>query len=293
MKFLKFGLAILAASISAAAAQQAAAPHIETVTSEARREKDDATARHFVQDVLRPSSSLEGQYARWKAPVCPHVYGLTPAAAFVIEHRIKEIGDKVGAPVDHSDPCVPDIGIIFTADPQATLDSIGKKASWLVVASTRQLTVTQPVQVWYANFIRDYNGVARFDQAWEDSGADGPPWVPANISRIFTGQSAEMGAVTVLVDTKAVTGMSLGALADYVAFQTLSQSQAGTKCQTVPSIANLMLTGCDDATHTTALSEVDMAMLTALYVTPQRPELLQRQRIVGAMRRSLEAGQGP
>jgi hypothetical protein len=259
------------------------------VTSEAQRDKDDATARHFVQDVLVPSASLEGQYARWKAPVCPHVYGLTPAAAFVIEHRIKEIADKVSAPVDHSDPCVPDIGIIFTPDPQATLNSIAQKASWLVLSATRHLTVTQPVQVWYANFIRDYNGVARFDQAWEDSGADGPPWVPANISRLFTGQHAEMGAVTVLVDSKAVTGMSLGALADYIALQTLSQSQAGTRCQPVPSIANLMAAGCDEANHTTALSEVDIAMLTGLYVTPQRPEMLQRQRIVGAMRRSLEA----
>jgi hypothetical protein len=226
-------------------------------------------------------------------PVCPHVYGLTPAAAFVIEHRIKEIGDKVGAPVDHADPCIPDIGIIFTADPQATLDSIAKKAPWLVVSSTRRLTVTRPVETWYASFIRDYNGSLRFDQAWEDSGADGPPWVPANISRIFTGQTAEMGAITVLVDLKAVTGLPLGALADYVALQTLSQSQPGSRCQPVPSIANLMLAGCEAANHTTALSEVDIALLTGLYNTPERPELLQRQRIVGAMKRSLESQRGP
>jgi hypothetical protein len=283
MKPAMFGLVVLMAAAATASAQP-----VETITSQAQREKDDATARHFVQDVLKPASSLEGQYARWKAPVCPHVYGLTPAAAFVIEHRIKEIGDRIGAPVDHADPCIPDIGIIFTADPQKTLDSIAQKASWLVLTASRRLTVTQPVETWYAKFIRDYNGVARFDQAWEDSGADGPPWVPANISRLYTGQSSEMGAVTVLIDTKAVTGMSLGTLADYVAFQTLSESQAGAKCQPVPSIANLMLAGCDDANKTTALSDVDIAMLNALYVAPIRPEMLQRQRIVGAMRRNLE-----
>jgi hypothetical protein len=36
------------------------------------------------------------------------------------------------------------------------------------------------------------------------------------------------------------------------------------------------------------LSHVDIALLSALYAVPDEPELLQKQRIVGAMRRSLE-----
>lgn len=265
---------------------------IETVTSEAQRAQDDATARRMVQSLLAQSPTMENQYAKWKAPVCPHVYGMTPVAAWLVEQRIREIAQQVGAPVDRNDPCVANIGIIVTVDPQKSFDSLAARAPYLVISTTRRLKVEYPVETWYASMLRDYNGKLNFDQSWEDAGLDGPPYVPAQLSRLSTGQTAEMGAATVLVDAQAVTGLSLGSLADYIALQTLAQSQATGHCQDVPSIANLMLKGCDAANRTDALSDLDMALLTGLYAAPDRPELLQRQRIVGAMKRALEAQHG-
>ena len=104
--------------------------------------------------------------------------------------------------------------------------------------------------------------------------------------------TAEMGAATVLVNAQAVAGMALGTLADYIALQTLAQSRTLGHCQEVPSIANLLLPDCDAANHTEQLSDIDTALLTGLYAAPERPELLQRQRIIGAMKRSLEAQRG-
>ena len=266
---------------------QGTAP-VETITSQAERARDDSMARSVVQSLLAQSQSMENQYARWKAPVCPHVYGFTPVAAYVIERRIKDIAEEVGAPVDRTDPCVPNIGIIVSADPQKSFDSLAARAPWLVISSTRRTKVEYPVETWYASMLRDYNGKLNFDQSWEDAGLDGPPMVPAQLSRLSTGQTAEMGAATVLVDANAVTGMSLGTLADYIALQTLAQSQVNGRCQEVPSIANLMLKNCDPADHTDSLSDIDIALLTGLYAAPESPELLQRQRIIGAMKRSLE-----
>ena len=169
-----------------AAWAQAAAP-VETITSEAQRDRDDATARISgpVGALLAQSQTMEGQYARWKAPVCPHVYGLTPVAAWLIEHRIKEIAEQVGAPVDRNDPCKPNIGIIVTPDPQKSFDSIAARAPQLMLTGAMHTKVEYPVETWYAGLLRDYNGKLDFDQDWEDSGLDGPPYVPAQLSAAF------------------------------------------------------------------------------------------------------------
>lgn len=281
-------LFLLAAATGAQAQPQVTLP-VETVTSQAQRAKDEETAFKAVQSLLAQSASMENQYARWKEPVCPHVYGLTPVASYVIEHRIKEIAAQVGAPVDRNDPCVPNIGIIVTADPQKSFDSLSRRAPWLLTSGGKRDKVEYPVEVWYAGLLRDYNGKASLDESWEDAGLDGPPYVPAQLSRLSTGQTAEMGAATVLVNTNAILGMSLGSLADYIALQTLAQAQAKGRCQDIPSIANLMLSNCNAADHVDQLSDIDLALLTGLYAAPERPELLQRPRIVGAMKRALDA----
>lgn len=297
--------AILASALlllgSAAALAQAPAPgQPETVYSEAQREKDLRASHQMVETMLAPSFSIEGQYARWKVPVCPHVYGLTPAAGYVIERRIKDVAQQVGAPVDRNDPCLPNIGIIFTADPQASLLSIAAVRPLLVEGGSQKLVARYPVQAWYATFKTDFNGLRTADIPFDVSnpasdcimaagGACEMPWIRANDSRLHTGLTAEMGAATVLVDSKAVTGMSLGELGDYLAFLTLAQASQYGACQPLPTIANRMLKDCGPGNTPHGLSHIDIALLTALYEVPDSPEVLQKQRIVGAMRRSLEA----
>jgi len=285
MRRLLLTLVFATVSTAALAQIQIEGP-VETVTSQAQR--DDNTARRAVQAILAPSPSLDGQYAKWKEPICPHVYGLGKMAAYLVESRIKEIATKVGAPVDHKDPCVANIGIIVSVDPQKTYESIAARAPYLVMTANHATKVEYPVQTWYAGLLRDYNGKASLDQTWEDAGLEAPPQVPAQLSRLSTGQTAEMGAATVLVNTAAVTGMSLSTLADYVALQTLSQTPTTGKCQEIPSISNLLLTNCAAANHVEQLSDIDMALLTGLYAAPEKPELLQRQRIITAMKQALE-----
>ena len=281
---------LLSGLISSAALAQAPAPQIETIYSDAQRAQDLTASQHMVDLMLAPSFSIDGQYARWKQPVCPHVYGLNPITAWFVEHRIREVAAMVGAPVDRNDPCIANIGIIFTAEPQASLLSIAAKRPFLLEGGAQKLTVKYPVQAWYATWKIDYDGFKTIDIPWEitEPWRDSPPQVAANDSRLHTGQTAEMGAATVLVDTKAATGMTLGELSDYLAFMTLSQASQYGACLPMETISNLMTPGCgaDDTAH--RLSHADIALLTALYEVPDEPELLQKQRIVGAMRRSLE-----
>ena len=100
------------------------------------------------------------------------------------------------------------------------------------------------------------------------------------------------GVATILVDAEAIKGKTLGSLGDYLALMALAQTPAKGRCQPAPSIANLFLTNCEPIFHTTALSEVDLAMLKALYKAPDEPETLQSIRVIGNMRRILEGGAG-
>ena len=280
----------------------------ETVYSDAQRAKDALLSLKFVQSLLQPSGNLEGQFARWKIPICPHVAGMAPAAAFVIERRIRDIAQQVGAPLDRRDPCKTNIAIFVTAEPQATIDAIiaNDRMRLLTTAPNRDLRMRQPVQAWYASYYRDDDGLLRLDlprggaYAWTNDfpPINVPPDKPvplegdakANLTRLFTGLVPEMGDATVLVDFNAIKGMTLATLGDYIALLTLAQTPATGRCQPAPSIANLFLKDCAPDFHTEALSQIDLAMLDALYQTPNQPENLQKTRLIGTMQRILESG---
>jgi hypothetical protein len=271
----------------------------ETIYSDTQRDRDEAISRRFVQGLLAPSVSFEDQYAKWKNPVCPNVYGMSASSKYVLERRIRSVAQEIGAPINRNDPCTPNITVIVTPDPQASLDSIAAHAPYLVIGGKkRQLTVTQPIQSWYTTYRRDFNGLAALDLTWEDAetAGGGPtggtgneaPRVTAQGNRLSTGVSPEMAGVVVLVDIKAITGMTLGTLGDYLALLALAPAPVTGRCQEAPSIANLMAKGCATDVKSTQLTGVDIAMLTGLYQTPEKPEMIQKQRIVGAMRRTLE-----
>jgi hypothetical protein len=264
----------------------------ETVYSDAQRQKDDLLSRKFVQSLLSPSHTLEGQFSRWKTPICPHVVGMAPVTAHVVEQRIREVARQVGAPVSPQDPCAPNIVIFVTGRQQMLLDAMVAKDHWLFDAGG--ITVRYPVQAWYMNTLRDYNGGLHLDVPWEficpDCGTPGhpPPPLPANDTWLHTGIQAQMGTAVILADTAAISGLTLGNFADYLALTALAQTPATGRCQPAPSIANLFLTDCGADFHVTGLSDVDLAMLTSLYQTPDEPEKLQMVRLIGNMRRDLE-----
>lgn len=295
----KIAFVLMTLTAGAATAQTPAPPPFiqgepETIYSDAQRAIDLDHSRRVVETLLAPSFSVDDQYARWKRPVCPRVYGLTPVAAWQLEHHIKEVAHRIGAPVDRNDPCVPSIGIVFTPQPQASLMSIANANPYLVQGGNQTLSVRYPVEAWYATWRVDYDGFRNIDIPWEKitPPLEEPPHIAANDSRLHTGLTAEIATATVLVDTQAVTGMTLGELGDYLSMMTLAQAGQFGTCMPMATIANLMLKGCGEENTPHKLSHVDIAMLTALYSVPDVPELLQKQRIVGAMRRSLEAQYG-
>ncbi len=264
----------------------------ETVTVQGLRQKDAAVERHFSQSMLEPSGVDEHQYALWKQKLCVQVSGLDPAMAALVERRITQIAARAGAPFDTSNPCHPNAVIYFTSHPQALLDAIAKKQPERIYShNLNPATITQPAQSWYMTLGRNLNGEVGIDAECGYKGLPDPPFCgspgPSLNTRLETGLSPELGSATVLVDIKAVEGISLGTLADYLAMKVLIPLPPNDLCKPAPSIVNLMVKDCDGRTD--SLSDLDVALLYGLYHSSDgRLDQLQRERLVRGMRESLE-----
>ncbi len=264
---------------------------VETIHSDAQREKDDNTARDFVRTYLDPSYPLDEQFALWKVKVCPRVWGLKPLASWTIEHRIKQVAQQVGAPVDWADTCkAPNVLVIVSPEPQATLDSLADKVPILVaMRDILRLDIKYPIQSWYVPMIGDYDGKKTLAIQTADGGA---PVFHAEGTRLENGLSVGFGMATIIINAKAVSGLSLSAIADYAAMAGLSETVQRGWCHPIPTIANLMVKDCPAENRSNGLTDIDLAMLTGLYSNDDGPGLLQRQRIVRVMREVREKAPG-
>jgi hypothetical protein len=271
-------------------APQTAHTPLESVTVRAQRVESWNYSAGFVQSLLRPSFTMQDQFAKWKHPVCPRVKGMSASSAQLIEQRIREVAKKIGAPLDQSEACAPNIMVVVSQEPQAILEGL-KDKDWPLFASTpvRDMKMRYPVQVWYYSVNVDYSGRASIDVPPEYNFE--PPTMAANSTRLYTGIQPETRLAAIIADSKAIRDMALGTFADYVALLTLAQTPVTGQCQPAPSIANLFLADCAQGAHTTGLSAADLAMLTGIYQTPDTPERLQKVRIIANMRKNLELAQ--
>lgn len=92
-----------------------------------------------------------------------------------------------------------------------------------------------------------------------------PNAIKANVtgSRIGDGLRSSFEHVIVIVDPRQVAGQELGAVSDYIAMLALTQITPPDGCVSLPSIANLLASGCGEAVK--GLTPGDMAYLRGLY----------------------------
>lgn len=265
----------------------------ETVYSEAQQERENnSIALDFMRTQLEPSYPSEEQFAFWRVNVCPRVWGLTPLARWTVEHRIKQVAQQVGAPVDWKDPCpAPNLLVIVSPEPQTTLDSLADQVPILVaMQEIKRLKVKYPIQSWYVAMVGDYDG----NKTVTVESTDGnPPAYKADGRRLETGLRFGLAMATVIIDSKAATGISLSTIADYAAMAGLSETVQRGLCHPLPTIANLLLKNCAAEYQSNSLTEIDLEMLTGLYHSDDAPGFLQRQKIAKQMREMMTHGGPP
>jgi hypothetical protein len=136
-------------------------PPVESVTVTGTRSHE--VVQGFVESFVTPTR-LTGKIARWEDGICPVTVGIRPAFTKFVTDRVKEIASTVGAPVDGSVSCKPNVEIVFTTKPQGLLDVIRKNQSGFLgyYDNTAQLeklaTVTHLIQAWYTTATKDLGG---------------------------------------------------------------------------------------------------------------------------------------
>jgi hypothetical protein len=252
--------------------------------------------RQFVRSHL-PTSRNE-QYARFRDPVCVKVQGLPVEFDAFVAKRVVELAKTVKAPVDPSPTCTPNVNVIFSTQPQRQLSDIAKRRDILFGFYWRTnlakiSTFTRPIQSWYLTRTIDTHGKDVLElvdpRPFDPDSGKMPALTGRAGSRLGNDMSSELVHSLIIADANKVSGEKIGAVADYIAVLALSRWQGLERCNSIPTILNLMADGCDGTAPPEAATDDDIGLLTGLYaVAPREAGPLQRASIAGRMQAELK-----
>jgi hypothetical protein len=316
--FLLFSIPGLALA-TAALAQTTTAPESKAAESkvvESKVERVIVTApkwlgdrpqlviHNFVRSYAMATTSTIGEIARWKFGICTRTYGLSkPEYNKFVTDRVEEIAVETGVTIK-SAPCRPNVELVFTDKPQDFLDRVRKDGVRLLGPRPSQsdavAQMRHPIQAWYATGSRDLDGSLLLDDEDDaDAGFNGNSGaglsvfarVPTRSVEGFrwrTGLNAELVHIYVIADTSQTQRYELGAVADYIAMLSLSQTQSFDACKPMPSITNLISSACDPDLKPKAITDTDLAFLRGVYTMDPGANIEQQQNhIAGAIAASL------
>ena len=256
-------------------------------------------SRAYVQNLATAPNPEVGQIGRWHYPVCVQVEGLARAAqAEVIKARIESVSRAVGLPAAPSG-CKANVEIVFSNDPQATMDGVAKRREDLLGYYHRRdhdrlKTVSRPIQAWYKTSTRGEaaNDERDPDNPWSARTDDPSVAAPTGCGDAphFTAcLTSQFENVLIVVDNRALQGKTLGLVADYAVMLALSQPKSLDGCVVLPSILDLTArSACAGRDPPDGLTPADAAWLTALYESdPEAKGDGERSDITGRMARML------
>jgi hypothetical protein len=280
----------------------AGAPPDETITVAADR-LSKAQARKAAGTYVKaglPSIPDYGQYARWRGPLCIGVLGIPDKAlAARVQGRIAAAAVDAGLATGKAG-CRPNLTVAFTDDARGLVAEVrARKRSALPAFEPRLFAALDsprlPVRWWHVLGPAGAGGGV----GTPDSGAlasassnatqlgnvlpAGPNAVGTNSwnsSLIDTNLSVWARAGVAVVDVNLATGVSLDALADYVALVMIAPMRMPLGSPGVPSVLSLFEPGAKPA----GLTSWDRAFIKGLYrIQMNRSAQRQRQQLLSAM----------
>jgi hypothetical protein len=276
----------------------AAAPPEETITVEADRltkAQARSSAGTYVKAGLPPNPDY-GQYARWNAPLCVSVLGIPdPVVAKRVQARIVAAATDAGVPTGKPG-CKPNLTVAFTDNARGLVAEVRtRKRSALPAFEPRLFAAldspTLPVRWWHVLGPAGASGTVTTPDTGALAGAGavagslptGPTAVGTNSwnsSLIDTNLSVWARAGVAVVDVNLATGVSLDALADYVALVMIAPMRMPVGNPGVPSVLSLFEAGAKPS----GLTSWDRAFIKGLYrIQMNRSAQRQRQQLLSAM----------
>lgn len=261
---------ITALSAALAAAQAAPAPTATppssneaiVVTGERNQEK---AVKDFVQ-ALTPTL-WNGQISRFEHSVCPRVVGLAQHQRDVVEQRMRVIAKAAGIVVD-GPKCGPNVVLIVTADKKTFLEQLQKHhGEYFGDMPTRKIHAMErdpsPAAAWQlrgppiSGDGRDLNYDAQMG-AYVNNTIESP-------SRLTESARPQFDAAVVVVETRALAGLTTTQLADYAAIRALTGADPAKLANSgAPTILHVLEVPMGGETPIT-MTKWDLAFLKGFY----------------------------
>jgi hypothetical protein len=271
------------------------------VTVEAQRQALEHRLSHFVTTITEQPGSSES-LARWHMKICPAVAGLPQDRGGIVLERISTIARAAGAPLAPRDCAPPNLFVLFTPDPTKLVKDLASRNAGRFMALSGQRAdraalkkfaqSTQPIRAWYSDQLTGAlgNELRTYDEA---SPAGHQPLLNDHpvLSRIQNDDVQELTSVLIIVDTRRIDGLKMGAVADYAAMLGLARINLNADVAGDDSVLRLF-TAATEAATLSQLGTWDAAFLKALYGTEQANKM-QRLSIVNSMLRDASVAAQP
>lgn len=270
-------LGALAFSPSALLAQDSDRADPDALVVEGRLPDDGVAARDQARDItLRLGTSSE-PLARFRSPICPGVWGLSPENAQLVIDRIYDNAERAGLEVAEDADCPANVWVIVTDDPAMTFDDLRDDNSWM----TRGLTRAEanrvedqdgPVRAWNIASTRSHTGqrvttgfeavAANMESQASGGLAGGAPAVQTFMgSRTESSIRRDIDLSVVMIARSAIASFDAFSIADYATMRALARTEEPERDGMYDSIMTLFQ---DDYTSD-RLTAFDISYLRAVY----------------------------
>lgn len=237
-------------------------------------------------------TSPRGQIGRFETSICPGAFGMPDAQRAAVRDRIQAVAKAVGLKVGDAD-CTPNLVVVVADDKPGFLKTLGKKYYYMFGDRTptqvRQIIAESgPATAWQIQSMVNGDGRPVFNES--DTPVNRSTRRP---SRITPPTRPAFMAAVVVVESKALEGLSTTQLADYAAMRAFARIDPARIDASAPSTILRVLDAAADSEVPITLTQWDFGFLKGLYSSPNNlyaPS--QRSEIGRAMGKELESGDG-
>jgi len=290
--------ALIGFGAGSAVAQDMPSSDQAPITVEGRRNRDE-NIRALVNSL--PPAPVNGHVRRFEQAICPRVAGLPAAQRDAVIRRMRAIGGAAGVAIG-SGNCRPNVLVLVTSDRRRLIEQLDLAFPNLFGGlSNREMTrlaaSSEPAALWYLTTLVDADGRERGSGARGDPAEAEDPHRPVKEvfqrttqpqSRIADLAHPDFYTTILVIEARALAGLSTTQLADYAAVRTLTGADPSRLGDAhVSTILNVLDAPMGSEIPVT-LTNWDLAFLRSLYASDaSRYAPGQRREIRAAMSRQL------
>jgi hypothetical protein len=290
-KWSSFLIALACACAAPAPAQTPPSGNEQAPIVVQGRRDQDTEIRELV-DAL-PPAWVGGHISRFEHSACPAVLGLPPTMRTLVVERMRAVARAGGVPVGNPG-CQPNVVVMVTADKRQLIELLARRfPNYLGELSDTQIArlarSPAPAALWHLNGMVDADGAGL--------SSPGEPYqvhrTTHAASRLTDQAHMEFIGSVLIVESRALAGLSTTQFADYAAMRTLTGADPARLPDRNLSTILTSLDAPMGSQIPLTLTSWDLAFLESIYASDaNRYAPGQRREIRAAMGRRLEPSEG-